>query len=141
MVYEILFLVKKLPKIAYGRKVDFWVIVDQQHPAVHTGELARGRSVAFAVGVNDMWQVTCNTGQATCKTWHMTHDTWHLTPDIWFLVSIYFLVCFGFLGRAATICTRQEIQCLPYCLCCPFSKLIWQARVVWKLVFEKYFMD
>ena len=39
----------------------------QQHPAVHAEELAGGGSVAVAVGVSDMWQVT--------------GDKQHITPD------------------------------------------------------------
>ena len=33
-----------------------------------------GGSVAVAVGVSDMWEVTCD-------IWHLITDTWHLTPD------------------------------------------------------------
>ena len=48
------------------------------------GELAEQSrvSVAVAVGISDMWQVTC-------YTWHRTCDTWHVTPD--FFLSLFFL--------------------------------------------------
>ena len=39
-------------KIARGKKEDCWVFAN--HPAVHSGELAVGGSVAVAVGVSDM---------------------------------------------------------------------------------------
>ena len=42
-------------------------------------ELAREGSVAVAVGVNDMWQVTGD----TCVTWHVT---WCLTHEKYFLL-------------------------------------------------------
>ena len=41
---------------------------DQQHPAVHTGGLVEGGSVAVAVGISDMRQVTGDKR-------HMTVDT------------------------------------------------------------------
>ena len=58
-------------------------------PAVHSWRVSRGGSMAVAVGVNDMWQVTCN-------KWHATCDTWHVTPD----TSV----------TLATIHTRREIH-------------------------------
>ena len=50
--------------------------------------------MAVAVGVSDMWQVTCDTWHVTCDMWYVTHDMWHLTPDIWHLhlICIHFLV-------------------------------------------------
>ena len=37
----------------------------QQHPAVHTGELAGGKFMAVAVGISDRLQVTGDTQHAT----------------------------------------------------------------------------
>ena len=70
-------------------------------------EIAGGRSVAVAVGVSDMWQVTCKTGLVTCYTWHVTSDTWH----VFLLLSRS--VSLGF-GIVAIIRKGRDIQCLPY---------------------------
>ena len=64
-------------------------------------ELAEGGSIAVAVGISDMWQVTCNMWM-----WQIT-----FVNDTWLLTHYTFL---GFLCIGATIGTHQEIQCLLY---------------------------
>ena len=49
-------------------------------------ELARGGSVAVAVGVSDRWHATRNTWHMTCDTWHLTYDTWYF----FFFLSVRF---------------------------------------------------
>ena len=56
-----------------NKKVDFCCLL--QKSLLGIVGIIRGRSVAVAVGVSYMWQVTRN-------MWHMTHDTWHMTPDM-----------------------------------------------------------
>ena len=50
------FLAQKWSKIATQKKLDFCVFAN--HLAVHSGGVSRGGSVAVAVGVSDMGQVT-----------------------------------------------------------------------------------
>ena len=72
-------------------------------------------SLAVAVGVSDMWQVTFD-------MWHVTPDIWQLTPNMWHLLlflsfSLFFLlklICIG-----ATIRKRYENQCLLYVVFSP----------------------
>ena len=47
----------------------------QQHPAVHSGDLPGGGSIAVAVGVSDMRQVTGHIQHVTCDMRHLTPDT------------------------------------------------------------------
>ena len=75
------------------------------------GELAGGGSVAVAVGISDMWQVTCNTWHMTHDMKHMTHETLHIFSIIFYLLIMSVYICFGI---GATIRTRQEIQYLLY---------------------------
>ena len=49
------------------------------------GELAGGGSVAVAVGVSNMLQVTSDTGHVTHDTLQATRYTRHVTPDMWYL--------------------------------------------------------
>ena len=51
------------------------------------GELAWGGSMAVALGLSDMWQVTGDTRHRTRDEWYVTHDTWHVTPDMWSLIT------------------------------------------------------
>ena len=74
------------------------------------GELAGRWSVAVAVAVSDMWQVTCGTQ-------HATPDRWHQKPDN---IYIYFLVVF-----LATIYTCWEIQCLLYASFFSLGNIAW----------------
>ena len=46
------------------------------------GELAGGGSVAVAVGVSDIWQVTGDMQNGTRDTWHMIHDMWLKIKEI-----------------------------------------------------------
>ena len=41
-------------------------------------------SLAVAVGVSDMWQVTGD-------RWHMTGDAWHLIHDTWLLCFFFYV--------------------------------------------------
>ena len=96
-----------------GRKLIFFIFAN--HSAVHSVGVSGGRvcgSVAVAVGVCDMWQVTQDTWLVTCDAWNMTSDTWHLTPDAWQYFFIFFSFWFYCIG--ATMCTRWEILCLLY---------------------------
>ena len=59
VVSEFAILLQKEAKIAQQKKIIYFLFFgegqdQQQHPAVHSGELARGGSVAVAVGVSDM---------------------------------------------------------------------------------------
>ena len=63
------------------------------------GKLAGGGSVAVAVGVSDMCQVTGDT----------QHMQAGYTRDLRYSIYIYIHIYIG-----ANICTCQEIQCLPY---------------------------
>ena len=47
------------------------------------GELAGGGSVAVAVCVGDMWQVTCD-------TWYLTPDTWHKLLFLFFFYQSFY---------------------------------------------------
>ena len=66
MVSEFAILAQKWYKVALPKRVDFWVFA--KHPAVHRGKLPGGGSVAVAVGVSDMQQVTGDTGYGTHET-------------------------------------------------------------------------
>ena len=76
---------------------------------MHNGRVSRGRVSGCGFFVSDRSQVTCN-------MWHMPHDMWHMTCDKWHMKKdinkiVFLSVCFGI---GSTICTKQEIQCLPY---------------------------
>ena len=92
LVSEFRNLPQKILKIAARKELDWWVF------AIHCcwvevkisksilpgilGQLARRGSVAVAVGVSEMWQVTHNTWHLTPDTWHVTHDARHLIKKL-----------------------------------------------------------
>ena len=99
MFSKLAVLAHKVFKISQQKKkVNFLVLVN--HPAVHSGGVRRGR--ARSCGCWREWHVTDDRWHATRITLLVTHDTW--------LVKFFFF----FLCISATICTHQEIQCLPY---------------------------
>ena len=89
-------------------------------PLIDAWELAGRGSVALAVNLSDMWQVTGDrwhaTGdscQVTGNTRHMTGDMWQVTGEMWqmiFLVCLFFFgyIFFGLNGIGATYRTRQD---------------------------------
>ena len=65
-----------------------WVFWIWNQSTVDNIGVSRGRSVA--VGISDMWKVTCDWWKVTCDMWHVTCDLWHVTSDKCQKVSEFF---------------------------------------------------
>ena len=65
----------------------------------------------LAIVTYDRWHEKPDIWQLRHDTWNVVPETWHFAHDTWFIKKKTKKKLF-FIG--ATICTRQEIQCLVY---------------------------
>ena len=49
-------------------------------------------------------------------TWNLKPETWHMTPDLKNKIFIFIIFFSGFFCIVASVCTRREIQWLPYAI-------------------------
>ena len=118
-----------------------WIGPLYKDVACHTieRELAWGGSVAVAVDVSDMTQVTGDMQHVTCDTWQMTQDTYHVTQfflPIFFGIFIFFVLLSAHVVRFPVSRMRdfrdwERIKDAEYVMSASVNQQRFQQKNIW----------